>query len=56
MVKEEQTYLTRTGYEERSSIDVDQSTVSLVRSFEDVSILDFYESQVSFVYVQLFAS
>ena len=51
MVKEAQgeTYLTKTGYEEWSSIDLEQSTVPLVRSFEDVSILEFYKRQVSFV-------
>jgi len=58
MVKEAQgeTYLKKTGHEERSSIDLEQSTVPLVRSFEDVSILELYKRQLSFVYVQLLAS
>ena len=58
MVKEAQggTDLTKTGYEERSSIDLEQNRVPLVRPFEDVTILEFYKRQVSFVYVQLLAS
>jgi len=58
MVKEAQgeTDLTKTGYEEKSSIDLEQNTVPLVRPFEDVSILEFYKRQFSFVYLQLLAS